>query len=99
MDFSYTIPPDAEQSGDVIVSRSVDPNHFHPDYFGPGKTWHDPKLDRVLVNYRLADELFRATGREIINATVGGSLEIFPRQELSAALRSAPRGCGSRVNR
>ena len=86
MDFSYSIPSDAERRGDVIVSQSDDPNHFDPRYFGAGKTWHDPKLDRVLVNYRLAGEIYRAAGREIVNATVGGRLEVFPRLDLRSAL-------------
>jgi len=86
MDFSYQIPDDAERNGNIIVSRSDDPNHFHPDYFGAGKTWKDPKLDRVMVNYRLAGEVFRADGREIINSTVGGKLELFPRMSLAEAL-------------
>ena len=70
----------------VILSQSDDPNHFDPRYFGAGKTWHDPKLDRVLVNYRLAGEVYRAAGREIVNATVGGRLEVFPRLDLRSAL-------------
>ena len=86
MDFSYQIPDDAERNGNIIVSRSDDPNHFHPDYFGAGKTWKDPKLDRVLVNYRLAGEVFAADGREIINSTVGGKLDLFPRAPLAEAL-------------
>ena len=89
MDFSYSIPSDAERRGDVIVSQSDDPNHFDPTYFGAGKTWHDPKLDRVLVNYRLAGEVYEASGREIINATVGGKLEVFPRMNLADALDSS----------
>jgi hypothetical protein len=58
MDFSYTIPDDVDREGDLITSNSDDVNHFHPDYFGKGKSWKDPKLDRVLVNYRLAKEMF-----------------------------------------
>ena len=79
MDFSYVIPDSAERKGDVLTSTEDDPNHFHPDYFGKGKTWKDPKLDRVLANYRLADAMFRTDGRRIVNATAGGKLEIFPR--------------------
>ena len=86
MDFSYTVPEDAVRQGDRITSMSDDPNHFHPDYFGVGKTWKDPKLDRVLANYRLAKEMYEADGREIINATVGGRLELFPRLDLSDAV-------------
>ena len=70
----------------LIISRSDDPNHFHPDYFGAGKSWKDPKLDRVLVNYHLADEIYRATGREIVNATEGGKLDLFPRVPLREAI-------------
>lgn len=86
MDFTYTIPDDVEREGDLITSRSDDVNHFHKDYFGKGKSWKDPKLDRVLVNYRLAGEMFAAAGREIVNATVGGNLDVFPRMELVEAL-------------
>jgi hypothetical protein len=79
MDFSYTVPADALVEGDVITSTSGDPNHFHPDYFGPGKVWKDPKLERVLANYALAKQVFEASGRRIVNATAGGKLELFER--------------------
>jgi hypothetical protein len=84
MDFSYTVPSDAVVEGDIITSTSDDPNHFHPDYFGPGKVWKDPKLDRVLANYALAKQVFEADGRRIVNATAGGKLELFERVEFDA---------------
>jgi len=83
MDFSYTIPDDAERDGDLITSMSDDPNHFHADYFGKGKTWKDPKLERVLNNYQLAKDMFESDGRKIFNATAGGALELFPRVDYS----------------
>jgi glycosyltransferase involved in cell wall biosynthesis len=86
MDFSYQIPDDAVRRGHLITSMSDDPNHFHPSYFGAGKTWKDPKLDRVLANYALAKEMFEADGREIVNATVGGALELFDRMDLADAV-------------
>lgn len=79
MDFSYTVPDDAEVDGNHIVSAGDDPNHFHPDYFGAGKTWKDPKLDRVLANYQLAKVMYESDGRRIVNATPGGKLELFER--------------------
>ena len=82
MDFSYQIPADAKVDGNLIVSQSDDPNHFDPRYFGAGKTWKDPKLSRVLQNYRLAKEVFEADGRQILNCTVGGALELFERSTL-----------------
>ncbi len=82
MDFSYQIPADAKVDGNIIVSQSDDPNHFDPRYFGAGKTWKDPKLSRVLQNYRLAKEVFEADDRQILNCTVGGALELFERSTL-----------------
>jgi hypothetical protein len=86
MDFNYVIPDDSGRDGKLIVSNSADPNHFDPRYFGPGKTWKDPLLDRVLVSYHLVDEIYRATGRRILNATVGGKLDVFPRASLREIL-------------
>ncbi|UCC99686.1 MAG: DUF115 domain-containing protein, partial [Phycisphaerales bacterium] len=78
-DHNYIIPADARVDGTVITSASGDPNHFHPDYFGKGKRWHDPRLDRMEKSYRRAKEVFEAGSRKIFNATAGGRLEIFPR--------------------
>jgi len=79
MDFEYQIPSSHKRTGDVLLSDTDDPNHFHKDYFGKGKTWKDPKLDRVLMNYKMADLVYRCAGRRIYNATVGGKLEEFER--------------------
>jgi len=81
MDFSYTVPPDSKIDGAHILSMGDDPNHFHPDYFGKGKVWKDPKLDRVLANYQLAKLMYEADGRRIVNATAGGRLDLFDRVE------------------
>jgi hypothetical protein len=79
MDFSYSVPGDSKVDGNHILSQGADPNHFHPDYFGAGKTWKDPKLDRVLANYDLARRMYETAGRRIVNATAGGKLELFER--------------------
>jgi hypothetical protein len=79
MDFDYVIPKEHKRKGNDIISTTDDPNHFHKDYFGIGKTWRDPKLDRVLMNYRMADLAYNAVGRKIYNATIGGKLELFER--------------------
>lgn len=80
MDFDYVIPKEHKRNGDLILSTTDDPNHFHKGYFGPGKTWKDPKLDRVGMNYRQAKLSYEAAGRKIFNATIGGKLEIFERR-------------------
>ena len=81
MDFSYDIPDNASYDEGVIVSNSDDDNHFHPDYFGKGKKWHDPQLNKVLNSYKLAKLAYESNGRKIYNATVGGKLEVFERVE------------------
>ena len=86
MDFSYLVPDSARVSGDQIVSTEDDPNHFHPAYFGAGRVWKKPRLDRVLASYSLAKSVFEADGRRIVNATVGGELELFERTDYHALL-------------
>ena len=78
MDHQYVIPNDAVISGNCIVSQEDDANHFHAEYF-KGKVWHDPRLDMVELNFKLARRYFEADGRHIYNATIGGKLEIFDR--------------------
>nr|VFJ43153.1 MAG: Protein of unknown function DUF115 [Candidatus Kentron sp. DK] len=79
MDFSYSRPQTCEQKGSRMHSHGDDPNHFHKDYFGAGKTWKDPRLGRVLRNYLRAKFEFESVGRRILNATPSGELDLFPR--------------------
>ncbi|MGI2853521.1 motility associated factor glycosyltransferase family protein [Shewanella algae] len=81
MDHSYQIPSDANVSGEEITSNSDDPNHFHPAYFGKGKKWHDPHLDRVERTYSYFKLVYESQGRKIYNATVGGNLDVFERAD------------------
>lgn len=83
MDFSYALPESTKVEGCNYTSQEDDVNHFHPDYFGKGKKWHDPKLERVLQNYEKCKEEFEADGRKIYNATVGGKLEVFERKDFN----------------
>lgn len=93
MDFDYVIPKEHKRKGNDIISTTDDPNHFHKDYFGAGKTWRDPKLDRVAMNYRQARVSFESVGRRVYNATIGGKLEIFDRVDYEALLRDPVTGC------
>lgn len=63
----------------IVVSGGADPNHFDPNYFGKGYRWQLPDLETSEQAYRLAREHFEADGREVIDATVGGKLEVFPK--------------------
>ncbi len=63
----------------TVVSEGDDPNHFNPGYFGKGFRWQLPDLDTSEQAYILARETYRAAGREVLDATVGGKLQVFPK--------------------
>jgi hypothetical protein len=84
MDHDYKIPHTASVSGETITSNADDENHFHPDYFGKGKKWHDPHLDRVERNYAYLENISNIFGVKIYNATVGGKLEVFERVDFES---------------
>lgn len=80
LDHHYAPPTAADRrEGFVITSGSTDTNHCHPDYFGPGFRYHDPRVDRMEAAYKEAKRFFEQNGGRVYNATVGGRLEVFPR--------------------
>jgi glycosyltransferase involved in cell wall biosynthesis len=81
MDFSYDVPPKEEMDGTVITSKTDDVSHFHKDYFGKGKRWHDPNLANCKLVYEHAKKVYEENGRKIYNATIGGKLEVFERRD------------------
>jgi hypothetical protein len=62
-----------------VVASGEDSNHFDPGYFAHGARWQLPDLDMSELAYALARHHFRLDGREILDATVGGALTIFPK--------------------
>jgi len=64
---------------EAVVSQGDDPNHFSPNYFGKGFRWQLPDLEMSEIAYTLARQAFEADGREIVDATVGGQLTVFPK--------------------
>lgn len=74
MDLDYRVPPSARVAGRVVTSTADDPNHFDADYFGPGRRWHLPKTDRMLIAFRHAARVYATHGRRLFNATPGGRL-------------------------
>lgn len=84
MDFNYTLPESTIVIGNTYESTEDDVNHFHPDYFGKGKKWHDPKLDNVLKSYKLCKLMYELDNRKIINATAGGNLHVFERTDFDS---------------
>lgn len=70
----------------VVESAGSDPNHFDPNYFGRGFRWQLPDLEVSEYAYRLARAKYISAGREIVDATVGGALEVFPKASLAEVL-------------
>ena len=70
----------------LVTSSAADPNHFDPTYFGPGVKWQLPDLEVSESAYRLARDAYAADGRTIVDATVGGKLEVFPKADLERLL-------------
>jgi hypothetical protein len=72
--FATAGPPHA-----VVTSTAGDPNHFDPSYFGPGVRWQLPDLESSENAYRLARRAFASAGRQVVDATAGGALQVFPK--------------------
>jgi hypothetical protein len=65
----------------AIISQGDDPNHFSPNYFGKGFKWQLPDLAGSERAYRMALEAYLKAGRQVLDATIGGKLTIFPKIE------------------
>jgi hypothetical protein len=72
------------EANKTVVSQGDDPNHFAPNYFGKGAKWQLPDLDTSEVGYTFAREAYRKAGREVLDATVGGKLTIFPKADYNS---------------
>jgi hypothetical protein len=84
-DHSYVVSS-KEMRDHVIHSQVEDVNHIHPDYFGPGYRWHDPNILRMELAYRSARQELESLGVRVLNATIGGQLEIFERISFDSLL-------------
>lgn len=61
----------------TIQSQGDDPNHFSAAYFGKGFRWQLPDLETSELGYRMARQAYEKAGRRVLDATVGGKLDIF----------------------
>jgi hypothetical protein len=76
--FSTKGPPNV-----TVVSNGEDPDHFSGSYFGKGFRWQLPDLEASERAYRMAESVFRKDGRVILDATIGGKLEVFEKVDYS----------------
>jgi hypothetical protein len=68
----------------TVVSEGDDHDHFSTDYFGEGFRWQLPDLETSEWAYSLARRQFEASGRRIVDATVHGKLDVFPKASLES---------------
>jgi hypothetical protein len=64
---------------ETVTGHRQDRDHFDPNYFGKGVRWQLPDLDLSETAYRLARNAYLADQREIVDATIGGKLQVFPK--------------------
>jgi hypothetical protein len=68
----------------TVVSQGDDPDHFHAGYFGKGFRWQLPDLDTSERGYHMARHAYEAAGRQVLDATIGGKLTIFPKVDYNS---------------
>lgn len=85
VDHSFKTTGTAHQ---MVLSSGSDPDHFDPDYFGPGVRWELPNLEVSEIAYRMARREWEESDRQIVDATAGGRLTVFPKRDLSELLNT-----------
>jgi hypothetical protein len=68
----------------TVVSEGDDESHFDPKYFGKGFRWQLPDLDTSELAYLRARHAYESAGRRIVDATVGGQLDVFPKVDFNS---------------
>ena len=63
----------------TVVSEGDDRSHFNPSYFGKGFRWQLPDLDTSEKGYWLARQVYENAGRRVLDATIEGKLQVFPK--------------------
>jgi hypothetical protein len=81
VDHNFTSKGEANKT---VVSDGDDPNHVSPNYFGKGVKWQLPDLDTSEIGYAFAREHYRQAGRQVLDATIGGKLTVFPKVDYNS---------------
>lgn len=68
----------------TVVSQGADPDHFDSNYFGKGFRWQLPDLETSERAYRMAHQNYADANREILDATIGGKLTVFPKVDYNS---------------
>jgi hypothetical protein len=68
----------------TVTSQGDDPDHFDKGYFGAGFRWQLPDLDMSERAYGMARQAYESDGRQVVDATIGGKLTVFPKVEYNS---------------
>ncbi|MEM9025864.1 MAG: 6-hydroxymethylpterin diphosphokinase MptE-like protein [Verrucomicrobiota bacterium] len=82
VDFSFSVQNSEQQ---VLIGDGAQ-DHFLPNYRPQGEKWNTPRLEETKRAYEFARSYCDENGIEILNATRGGKLEVFPRISLESSL-------------
>jgi len=71
---------------ELLTAAEFDHDHFTPHYFSSGVRWQAPDLETSEIAYKQALKTYHRAGREILDCTVNGALNIFPKASLQEVL-------------
>lgn len=72
------------QPNTTVTSSGDDPDHFDPSYFGSGFRWQLPDLEMSERAYHMARGAYRSAGRQVLDATIAGQLQVFPKVDYTS---------------
>ncbi len=75
---------DKGRANQTVISMGDDHNHFSANYFGKGFRWQLPDLVTSEIGYRMARDAYHKAGRLILDATLDGRLNIFPKVDYNS---------------
>jgi hypothetical protein len=67
--------------GQLVVAQGGESNHAIPGYYAAGQAWRIPDYKGEELAYRMARTAFERAGRQVIDATVGGKLDVFAKAD------------------
>lgn len=77
-DHNYVINPTVETKGKKLVStKNDDNNHFDKTYFGKGKRWHEPDMDRMKESHDFFNMVAKKRGINIYNTLKTSGLSSY----------------------
>lgn len=74
---------------DWTSTQDDDPNHFDPRYFGSGRRYHHPRMEETIKRFEEGKRFFDGLNVRVLNATLGGKLEVFPRVDFRSLFRES----------